>query len=164
MNAPAANCVYPLPDVPQVKSLLSMLFDGLDVKAGTKPDVSAKSGSYCGVYVADDGTPGALCVCDIAFAANSGAALSMLPPPVAKEAARIKELTEVMIANLREVMNICTRLLLREGSPHLKLQDLCQVSAIAAPSAAILTAPKGRADFDIAIGKYGHGLLSVMSR
>ncbi len=156
------SATYPLPDVPQVRELLGMLFDGLSVKPGPKLDVSPKAGSYFGVYVADDGNPAALCGCDMAFAANSGAALSMLPPTVAKEAAKDKDLTPVMLANLHEVMNICTRLVLRDNSPHLKLRELCQVSALPAPAAAILGAAKGRVDFEIGIGKYGSGVLSVL--
>jgi len=154
----------PLPDVAQVKDLLGLLFDGLSVKLGPKLDVSPKASSYFGVYVSDDGTPAALCGCDMAFAANSGAALSMLPPNVAKEAAKDKELTPVMLANLHEVMNICTRLMLRDDSPHLKLRELCAQSALSPPAAAIMGAPKGRIDFEIGIAKYGTGVLSVMCR
>jgi len=156
------SSTYPVPDVPQVRELLGMLFDGLSVKAGPKLDVSPKAGSYFGVYVADDGAPAALCGCDLAFAANSGAALSMLPPNVAKEAAKSKDLTPVMLANLHEVMNICTRLVLRDDTPHLKLREMCPISTLPAPAAAILTAAKARIDFEIGIGKYGPGILSVL--
>lgn len=158
----AATATHPLPDVAQVKDLLGMLFDGLSVKLGPKLDVSPKGGCYFGVYVSDDGAPAGLCGCDMAFAANSGAALSMLPPNVAKEAAKEKELTPVMLANLHEVMNICTRLMLRDDSPHVKLRELCVQSALPPPAAAILAAPRARVDFEIAIGKYGVGVLSVM--
>jgi hypothetical protein len=163
MNAVAGAVAHPLPDVAQVKDLLGMLFDGLSVKAGAKLDVSPKAVAYFGVYVTDDGTPSALCGCDMAFAVNSGAALSLLPPAVAKEAAKDKELTPVMLANLHEVMNICTRLLLRDGSLHLKLRELCLLSALPAPAASILSAARGRVDFEIGIGKYGSGILSVIS-
>lgn len=156
------SATYPLPDVPLVRDLLGMLFDGLSVKAGPKLDVSPKAGGYFAVYVADDGSPAALCGCDMAFAANSGAALSMLPPAVAKEATKDKELTPVMLANLHEVMNICTRLMLRDDSPHLKLRELCQVAALPAPAAAILGSARGRVDFEIGIAKYGPGVLSVL--
>jgi len=162
MSDATATAAYPLPDIAQVKDLLGMLFDGLSVKLGPKLDVSPKANSYFGVYVADDGTPAALCGCDIAFAANSGAALSMLPPNVAKEAAKDKALTPVMLANLHEVMNICTRLMLREDSPHLKLRELCPLTALPPPAAAIVGTAKGRVDFEIVIGKYGAGVLSVM--
>jgi hypothetical protein len=158
----AATASHPIPDAAQVKDLLGMLFDGLSVKLGPKLDVTQKASTYFGVYVSDDGTPAALCGCDMAFAANSGAALSMLPPNVAKEAAKDKELTPVMLANLHEVMNICTRLMLRDDSPHLKLRELCVQNALAPPAAAIIGAPRGRVDFEIGIGKYGTGVLTVM--
>jgi hypothetical protein len=158
----AGTLSYPLPDVAQVKELLGMLFDALSVKLGPKLDVSPKALGYFGVYVSDDGTPVALCGCDMAFAANSGAALSMLPPNAAKEAVKEKELTPLMLANLHEVMNICTRLVLRDDSPHLKLHELCELNALPARAAAIVAAPKGRIDFEVGLGKYGSGALCVM--
>jgi len=156
------SAAHPIPDIAQVKELLGMLFDGLSVKLGPKLDVSPKASSFFGVYVSDDGTPAALCGCDMAFAALSGAALSMLPPNAAKDAMKEKQLTPVMLANLHEVMNICTRLMLRDDSPHLKLRELCALSALAAPAAAIANAPKARVDFELGIAKYGTGVLSVM--
>jgi hypothetical protein len=152
---------HPVPDLAQVKELLGMIFDGLTVKPGPKLDASPKSNCYFGVYVSDGGAPVALCGCDFAFAANSGAALSMLPPNVAKEAVKDKELTPVMLANLHEVMNICTRLMLRDDSPHLKLREVCPVAALPAPAAQILCAPNARADFEVGLGKYGTGVISV---
>ena len=159
MNAVVA--AHPLPGAPQVKELLGMLFDGLSVKPGAKLDASPKSNCYFGVYVSDADKVVALCGCDMAFAANAGAALSMLPPNVAKEAAKDKELTPVMLANLHEVMNICTRLMLRDDTPHIKLRQLCVVTLLPPPAAEILAAPKGRADFEVTIGKYGAGTLSA---
>jgi hypothetical protein len=157
----AATSAHPVPGVAQVKELLGMLFDGLTVKPGPKLDASPKSNCYFGVYVSDDGTPVALCGCDFAFAANSGAALSMLPPNAAKEAAKDKALTPVMLANLHEVMNICTRLMLLDDSPHLKLREVCTVAALPAPAALILSSLKARADFEVGLGKYGAGVISV---
>jgi hypothetical protein len=158
----SAAQAYPLPDAAQVKELLGMLFDGLSVKPGSKLDVSPKASTYFGIYVAKDGSPAALCGCDMAFAVNTGAALSMLPPAAAKEAAKDKSLTPVMLANLHEVMNICTRLILRDDSPHLKLSEVCARAALPSPATAIAQTPKGRVDFEIGVGKYGVGVLSVM--
>jgi hypothetical protein len=161
MNA-AVQLTYPIPDVAQVKELLGMLFDGITVKAGAKLDASPKSGCFFGVYVSDAGVPVSLCGCDLSFAANSGAALSMLPPNVAKECIKDKELTAVMMSNLHEVMNICTRLMLRDDTPHLKLRELCPVSALPPPALAILSAPRSRIDFEVGLGKYGAGIVTVM--
>jgi hypothetical protein len=159
----AATTRYPLPDVAQVRELLGMLFDGITVKAGAKLDPAPKGKPYFGFYVADDGSPAGLVGCDLAFASNSGAALSMLPPNAAKDAVKTKELTDVMIANLREVMNICTRLLLKESSPHVRLLLVSEVAGLPPPAAAIISAPNGRVDFEIGLGKYGSGLLAVLA-
>jgi hypothetical protein len=162
MNATVAGTAYPLPDINQVRDLLGMLFDGLAVKAGAKLDLSPKSSAYAACYVTDAGAPAALCACDISFAANSGAALSMLPPNIAKDAVRTQQLTEVMIANLREVMNICTRLVLRENSPHLRLDAVCPIGKLPPAAAAIVGGAKGRIDFEIGLGKYGGGIVAVL--
>jgi hypothetical protein len=158
-----AGAICPLPDVNLVRELLGMLFDGLTVKAGAKKlDVSPKSTGWVGVYVTDDGQPVALCACDLAFAANSGAALSMLPPGVAKDSLKSGQLTEVMLANLREVMNICTRLVLHEGTVHVRLDTVCPTAKLPAAVAAIAAAPKARIDFEVTLGKYGSCLLAAL--
>jgi hypothetical protein len=153
---------YPVPENTHVTDLLGMLFDNLVVKRGAKLDMSAASTGFAGVYVTDGDVPVGLCACDFAFAANSGAALSMLPPNMAKDAVKSKVLTDVMTGNLREVMNICTRLLLREGTPHLRLSQVYPVKSLPTPAAAIVAGASKRADFDVALGKYGNGLLAVM--
>jgi len=154
---------YPMPDIAKVKTMLELLFDGLEVKAGKKFDIVPPSGSWIGLYVSDDGKPVAACAVDCALAANSSAALSMLPPGVAKDAAKSKELTDVMISNLHEIMNICTRLLMNDSSAHLKLATVHPSKAMPAELGALLGAVKGRADFELSMPKYGPGTLSVVS-
>jgi hypothetical protein len=154
---------YPIPSAAQVKDLLGMLFDGLAVKPASKLDLSAASTSYVGVYVSDGGEPVALCSCNLDFAAGAGAALSMLPPNAAKDAVKAKSLPAPMQENLRELMNICTRLVLKDGTPHLRLQEVYPAKSLPAPAAAIAGAATGRADFEVALGKYGAGVLCVMA-
>jgi len=157
-----AGAICPLPDPKLVRELLGMLFDGLVVKTGAKLEVSAKSTGWAAVYVTDDGKPVALCACDLAFAANSGAALSMLPPGVAKDSIKTGQLTETMLANLGEVMNICTRLVLHEGTPHVRLNAVCPIAKLPPAGMAIATAPKARIDFEVTLGKYGNGMLTAL--
>jgi hypothetical protein len=154
---------YPIPDSAKVKQLLGLLFDGLEVKPGKKFDVVPSSGSWVGLYVTDDGKPVAACAVDVALATNSSAALSMLPPAAAKDAAKTKELTEVMIGNLREIMNICTRLVMNDGSAHLQLESIHPSKAMPPQVAAVLSAAQGRADFELTLPKYGPGTLAVVS-
>ena len=154
---------YPLPDLAKVKLMLGLLFDGLDVKAGKKFDIVPPSGSWIGLYVCDDGRPVAACAVDALLAASAGAALSMLPPAVAKDAAKTKELTDVMVANLQEIMNICSRLLMNDSSAHLRLEKVYPSKAMSPELTKVLGAVQGRADFELNVPKYGAGTLAVIS-
>ena len=157
------SSLYPVPDVAKVRSLLGMLFDGMEVKPGAKVDPAAR-GAQVAVFISDDGEPVAACACDVGFAAAAGSALSMLPPPVAKDAARSGELTDVMQGNLNEIMNICSRLVMSDTSPHLRLERVYPGATLPAGAVALLAAPAARADFEIGLSKYGPGLVSVVSR
>jgi hypothetical protein len=143
--------------------LLGLLFDGLDVKPGGKFDQTPAGGAWFGVFVADSGAPVSLCGADASLAASFGAAFSMLPVGVAKDAAKSHELTDVMVDNMREIMNICTRLVMDATSPHLKLEQIYSVKSLAAPVAALLTAPKERREFQIQLPKYGGGVMTLLS-
>jgi hypothetical protein len=152
----------PLPDAAQVKALLGCLFEGLSVRPAAKLDVTEASACFVAVYISDDGAARALCACDLSFAANGGAVLSMLPCAAANDAIEAKELTPAMSDNLREVMNICTRLILKDGSPHLRLQQVVPSRQMSAAVAAI-AGSKTRVDFEVGLGKYGTGILAVIT-
>jgi hypothetical protein len=154
---------YPLPDGPKIVQLLGLLFDGLDVKPGGAFDQSPAGGAWIGVFIADSGEPVALCGADANLAATWGAAFSMLPVAAAKEAAKTRELTGVMIENLREIMNICTRLVMDASSLHLKLDQVYPAKSLPAPAAALLGAAKGRREFQIQLPKYGGGVLTFLT-
>jgi len=155
--------LYPLPDAAKIMKLLGLLFDGLDVKPGGKFDQTPTGGAWIGVFIADDGVSVSLCGADANLAASFGAALSMLPVGVAKDAAKSHQLTDVMIDNMREIMNICTRLVMDAGSPHLRLEQIYPVKSLAASAAALLAAPKERREFQIQLPKYGGGVMTVLS-
>jgi hypothetical protein len=154
---------FPMPDVAKVKQMLGLLFDGLEVKPGKKFEITPPSGSWVALYVADDGRPVAVCAVDGALAANSSAALSMLPAAAAKDALRSRVLTDVMVSNLREVMNICTRLLMSDSTAHLRLESLYSAKSLPPQVAAVLGTVQGRADFELNLPKYGLGTLAVVS-
>jgi hypothetical protein len=154
---------YPLPDGPKIAELLGLLFDGLEVKAGGAFDQTPAGGAWFGVFVSDNGTPVALCGADANLAATFGAALSMLPVGMAKDAAKTRELTGVMIDNMREIMNICSRLVMDTTSPHLKLDQVYPSKSLPAPATALLGAPNGRREFQVQLPKYGGGVLTFLS-
>jgi hypothetical protein len=154
---------YPLPDVPKVVQMLGLLFDGLDVKPGGSFDQSPAAGAWFGVFIADSGEPVALCGADANLAANMGAAFSMLPAGLAKDAAKSRDLTPVMVDNVREIMNICTRLVMDASSQHLKLEQVYPVKSLPAGAAALLKAPKSRREFQLQLPKYGGGVLTFLT-
>jgi hypothetical protein len=154
---------FPLPDGPKITQMLGLLFDGLDVKLGGTFDQTPAGGAWFGVFVADSGEPVAMCGADANLAATFGAAFSMLPVGVAKDAAKTRELTPVMIDNMREIMNICTRLVMDNSSPHLKLDQIYPCKSLPAPAAALLGAPRGRREFQVQMPKYGGGVITFLS-
>jgi hypothetical protein len=154
---------YPLPDGPKIVQMLGLLFDGLDVKPGGKFDQAPAGGAWFGVFVADSGEPVALCGADANLAATLGAALSLLPVGIAKEAAKARELTDVMVGNMREIMNICTRLVMDASSPHLKLEQIYPVNSLPSSATGLLSAPKSRREFQVQLPKYGGGVLTFLT-
>jgi hypothetical protein len=154
---------YPLPDVKKIAQILGTLFDGLVVKPGGAFDQTPAGGAWFGVFVADNGDPVALCGADGNLAAGFGAAFSMLPVAAAKDAAKSRALTDVMKENVREIMNICTRLMMDDTSPHLKLVQIYAANSLPAPAAALLSAPRGRREFQLQLPKYGEGVLTLLS-
>jgi hypothetical protein len=154
---------YPLPDGKKIVQILGMLFDGLAVKPGGAFDQTRTGGAWFGVFVADNGNPVALCGADGNLAASFGAAFSMLPVAAAQDASKSRELTDVMKENVREIMNICTRLLMDDTSLHLRLDQIYAVNSLPAPAAALLGAPQGRREFQLQLPKYGGGVLTLLS-
>jgi hypothetical protein len=155
--------VYPLPDTDKVQRILGLLFDGLDTSSGGAFDPSPDGGSWIGVYVADGGSPVALCGADAQLAASMGAALSMLPLAASREAGDTHAISGVMYENLCEIMNICTRLVLDATSPHLKLHHVYPIDSLPEEAAILLANANGRCEFQLNLPKYGGGVLSLMS-
>jgi hypothetical protein len=157
------STTVPLPDAAKVRQMLGLLFDGLEVKPGKKFDLAPASGAWAGLYIGKDNAPLALCAFDVALSGYAGAALSMLPPAVAKDAIKSKDLTDVMVGNLREIMNICSRLVMTDTSPHVRLENVHPASKFPAGMNAVISGQKGRIDFELSVPRYGAGTLAVVS-
>mgnify|MGYP000240575509 CR=1 FL=1 len=85
-----------------------------------------------------------------------GAALTMVPADAANDMVNSRDFTEVALSNFHEVMNICSRLLMSDDSPHLRLDEtLAPASAAHAISAAETLAKP--ASFSVDIPQYGKG-------
>jgi hypothetical protein len=68
-----------------------------------------------------------------------------------------------MVDNMREIMNICSRLVMDATSPHLRLDQIYPAKSLPAPATALLGAPSARREFQVQLPKYGGGVLTFLS-
>ncbi len=150
---------YIIPTPQSVSALLAMIFgDGVDTKDRQAPELD---GQHVATFVDDDDQLVALCVCDKEFVAYSGAALSMIPADVANEMISGNSISEAMLGNFYEVMNICSKLLMSDTSAHLRLDKTLSPQESAEPVSALKDSAQV-IGFDIDIPKYGKGMLTFL--
>ena len=134
---------------------------------GLRIQVSARqrakfAGQFVATYNDDDGRLVALCAADVRFVARSGAALSMIAPEVAQEMIEAGAVSEPILANFHEVMNICSRLLMKDsGGAHLRLER----SFRPADGGRLVDSLKDkgrRLAFDLQLQGYGRGSLDYV--
>ena len=149
---------YVTPTSDSIAELLGVIFgEDIDVTAGDTPDLGGK---HTATFIDDDENLVAACVCDLDFVAYSGASLSMIPADVANEMIAGKSVTDAMLDNFYEVMNICSKLLMSDTSAHLRLDKTLPPDEAAAPIAALQAAKL--TSFGMAIPKYGKGTLTFV--
>ena len=160
------SSTHPLPQEIEIRQMLGMLFgDDLEIKSADAPlDTGADSKNAAAVFVSDSGEPVTACICDLPFAAFAGAALSMIPKGGAEDAARSGDLTETMLGNLHEIMNICSRLFMKSDTPHLKLEKLyVTIKDLPENARAMVDAIEDQLHFQVTIPGYGDGYLSFLA-
>ena len=145
--------------------MLGMLFgNDLTIDEVEALPTDSGSGNAAAVFVSDDGTPVTACVCDMNFAAFAGSALTKIPPGGAEDAAKSGDLTDNMVGNLHEVMNICSRLFMSGSSPHLRLDKThAKIADIPENAASMLQAIAGRLDLKVKIPGYGEGQIAFLA-
>ena len=69
-----------------------------------------------------------------------------------------------MKENVYEVMNICSRLLMSDDTPHLKLENMYNdVAELSEEAVDMIKTAEGSSHFDIDIPNYGKGRLSLVA-
>ena len=150
---------YVIPNPKSVSGLLAMIFgDGVIVKDQEAPDFS---GQHVATFIDDDDKLVAVCACDKEFVAYSGAALSMIPADVAEQMITGNSVTEAMVGNFYEVMNICSKLLMSDASAHLRLDKALSPEEGAGPLSTLQEAAQITA-FHVEIPNYGAGTLTFL--
>jgi len=155
----------PLPKPIELQQMLAMMYgSGLKAAPGNPVYASPGSKSLVALYVDDEDAPVATCAMDHAFTAFAGASLTKIPLGTAKECAQNGDFSEIMIGNVHEIMNICSRLLMNSDSPHLRLLTLYESpEALPEKVQELVQEPVATADFNVSFSDYGEGGLSFLS-
>ena len=151
--------IHPVPNEKQIHQIFAMLF-GSDIRLNPNEPVPTDDAlSMFAVFINDEGKQVTACVCDHHFTAYAGSALTKIPVDSAEDASKTGKYTPMMLNNLHEIMNICSRLFMNDTSPHLRLDKV-----FASPDAAreVLDGCQGRVDFTVSIPGYGDGVLSFL--
>ena len=153
----------PLPKPIELQQILSMMYgSGLKAEPGDPVPADRGSKSLVAIYVDDDNQPIAACTVDYPFTAYAGASLTRIPKGTAEECAGTGEFTEIMLGNVHEIMNICSRLLMDNSSPHLRLQTLYDTpDKLPEEVLSLVRDAADKVGFNVAFPDYGDGRISL---
>ena len=148
----------------KVANLLRELFGRpVDFDTAPAPDLTDNSPRWAAAYGTTEGGLMVVCVCDLAFAAFAGAALSMIPAPTAKEGIRTKQLEPTILDNLHEIFNIFGQLFRGRMMDTVTLREIGPVSDLSPVAKALIAKPARQVDLEFSIDGYGDGKLSLYS-
>lgn len=156
--------VHPVPNEDGIRQMLGMLYGNDLVIADGQPVDAKDNKSLVAVYINDDDQPVTACVCDYNFVAFAASSLTRIPIGGAEDAAASGDFSEMMLGNIHEVMNVCSRLFMDANSPHLRL-DTVYTTLEDAPEGVpeMIGACQGQVDCNIDIPNYGAGNISFLS-
>ena len=157
---------YITPKQIEVQQMLGMLYDNEITVVDSAPITEAANDkTIVAVFVDDQDAPVTVCTCDFGFTAYAGGALTKIPKPGADEAVESGEFTPMLLGNLYEVMNICSRLFMNSKTPHLRLEKTYQPGEAMPDGVDTLLSGEGKevAGFSVNIDGYGDGLLTFVA-
>ena len=150
---------FEIPNDKAIREILAFMF-GNDLKVSAN-DSTSVGDWHAATYVGEEDQIVAVCACDDDFVAYSGSALTMVPSDAAQEMLRDRSFSEVVLANFHEVMNICSRLLVSDNSPHLRLGETLLPDAAKAPIDQITSGARAVC-FEVSIPSYGKGNIAFL--
>lgn len=150
--------------VPTVNNV-QQIFEGLcgDEAEVTQGEMLSAENALAAMYINNDGAPVGVVLFDMPFAAYAGAYLSLVPKEGAQDVVDDGVLFSPIKENVNEVMNICSRLLMDEHTPHIRFKQVFEkASQLPAEAKNVLDNGPGRGSFMVKIPGYGNGRLSVI--
>ena len=155
----------PLPTAVETRDLLvALLGREVEVTVGAAAvNPAAPGGAVVGSFVDDALRLRALVVMDLALAANSGAAIALVPARSARLAVESGYLTPSLVENASEILNVAATLFHHDGAPHVRL-DATYLPNEMLPSdiAQWVLAYVRRLDLEVSIVGYDSGRLSLL--
>lgn len=157
--------VAALPAPKHVRDLLADLL-GREVTVGTGTPVASTKArpAAIAVFVDDRTRTLAVALLDLPLCRAAGGALGLLPVAGVNEMVASRELSETLLENLYEVVNILSALFNVPGAPHAKLHKLYSPGEpLPNDIRAYASALGFRLDLDVAVAGYGNGRLSIVA-
>lgn len=155
----------PLPVPEAIVELLAMLL-GKRPKVTRSAPLSAGAARGIATYVDAEARVVYAALVDVPFLASVGAALALIPPAVATEAVRAAKVSDALVENAYEVLNVAASVFNEiEGTTlYVKIRALDVGSPLPAESACLVAKPVGRLDLDVVVPGYPAGKLSLLVR
>ncbi len=142
------------------RTFTALLGRTVSVKRAAAPAARAPA---VAVYATATAPAAVVCLVDLPLACSLGAALSMIPAPVASQSAKAGQLAPNLLENLVEVMNVGTATLAAGSPVRLALSRVFSPGeAIPAEAAAVRSKPSTRVDYEITVSGYEPGTLTVL--
>ena len=151
---------YKIPDGTELARTLEMLL-GKEIHIQDQPEWPTDPAELAVIYRDPEDEPVAISCCDRAFAAYAGCALTMLPPARAESVLGGEELNEMMQGNLYEVMNVISRYMMSDKTPHLRLAEVASTAALEDQCASVINGALGKHGYKVDVDGYGSGWLGV---
>lgn len=138
---------------------------GRDVTVEPGDPYSGEDGrTTFGVFVDDRLATRVVTVADTDFCAHAGAAVGLVPSPLAESAARRGVLPEMLAENLDEVLNVCAAAVNGPGRRRVRLWSVHRAGIDTPPDVVALAAVPGLLlDLVVGIPSYGSGRLSFVA-
>lgn len=156
----------PVPAPPRIRDLLAALLGRPVEVAVDVPLVPAPDEPHVlTVYLDDRHRLAAVGVLDLALAAYAGAALGLVPAPVARELVDAGQLRGDLAENVAEVANVLGALFNLPGAPHLRLHQVFVPGELPPADVSVLARTVGRrVDLAVTLAGYGAGRLALVAR
>ncbi|MFC7879487.1 hypothetical protein [Isoptericola sp. NPDC057391] len=155
----------PLPPLKEIRDLLTGLVGrGCTAERAAAPLSPDAPGIVAATYVSGRAQVEAVVGVDLALGAALGAAIGLMPPGPAQGAAADGALSDVLLENLVEVLNVLASLFNAEGATHLRLAEVFDSARRPLPGApvAFLRGGGRRLDAVVDVAGYGGGTLTVV--